>query len=159
MRWRLHQLQHDLVWILEIAGESAFVDPGRDRVGRRVEPRAGRGQLLVAGVDVVHGDRQPRGLSSHDLELVEYVAPRGVRGDPGICNPGAAHLAITVDDIHDRYERLTAAGARFYSPPNAITAGINEGGFTCYFEDPDQIVLELVQPPAHRLTGAGGSHR
>jgi catechol 2,3-dioxygenase-like lactoylglutathione lyase family enzyme len=108
-------------------------------------------QLVVPG--------QPRGLSSHDLELVEYVAPRGVRGDPGICNPGAAHLAITVDDIHDRYERLTAAGARFYSPPNAITAGINEGGFTCYFEDPDQIVLELVQPPAHRLTGAGGSHR
>jgi catechol 2,3-dioxygenase-like lactoylglutathione lyase family enzyme len=108
-------------------------------------------QLVVPG--------QPRGLSSHDLELVEYVAPLGVRGDPGICNPGAAHLAITVDDIHDRYERLTAAGVRFYSPPNAITAGINEGGFTCYFEDPDQIVLELVQPPAHRLTGAGGSHR
>jgi len=108
-------------------------------------------QLVVPG--------QPRGLSSHDLELVEYVAPRGVRGDPGICNPGAAHLAIAVDDIHDRYERLTAAGARFYSPPNAITAGVNEGGFTCYFEDPDQIVLELVQPPAHRLTEAGGGHQ
>ncbi|MCW2892784.1 MAG: Glyoxalase/bleomycin resistance protein/dioxygenase [Actinomycetia bacterium] len=104
-------------------------------------------QLVVPG--------QPRGLSSHDLELVEYVSPRGVRGDPGICNPGAAHLAITVDDIHARYEKLTAAGARFSSPPNAITAGVNKGGFTCYFEDPDQIVLELVQPPAHRLTGSG----
>jgi catechol 2,3-dioxygenase-like lactoylglutathione lyase family enzyme len=108
-------------------------------------------QLVVPG--------QPRGLSSHDLELVEYLSPRGVRGDAGICNPGAAHLALTVDDIHARYERLTAAGARFYSPPNVITAGINEGGFTCYFEDPDQIVLELVQPPAHRLTGASGGQR
>jgi catechol 2,3-dioxygenase-like lactoylglutathione lyase family enzyme len=94
---------------------------------------------------------QPRGLSSHDLELVQYLQPRGTRGEAEICNPGAAHLALTVDDIHTRYEKLTAAGVRFYSPPNAITAGINAGGFTCYLEDPDQIVLELVQPPAHRL--------
>jgi catechol 2,3-dioxygenase-like lactoylglutathione lyase family enzyme len=100
-------------------------------------------QLAVPG--------QPRGLSTHDLELVQYVAPRGARQDAGICNPGAAHMAIAVDDIHARYEKLTAAGTRFFSPPNAITAGVNEGGYTCYFEDPDQIVLELVQPPAHRL--------
>lgn len=104
-------------------------------------------QLAVPG--------QPRSLSTHDLELVEYVAPRGVRQDAGICNPGAAHMAIAVDDIHARYMKLTAAGTRFFSPPNAITAGINEGGFTCYFEDPDQIVLELVQPPAHRLANSG----
>jgi catechol 2,3-dioxygenase-like lactoylglutathione lyase family enzyme len=105
-------------------------------------------QLAVPG--------QPRGLSSHDLELVEYVTPRGSRGDAQICNPGAAHLAIAVDDIHARSERLTAAGVRFYSPPNVITAGVNEGGFTCYFEDPDRIVLEMVQPPAHRLAGRAG---
>jgi catechol 2,3-dioxygenase-like lactoylglutathione lyase family enzyme len=102
-------------------------------------------QLAVPG--------QPRGTSSHDLELVEYVSPRGERGDAGICNPGAAHLALTVDDIHARYEKLVAAGTRFYSPPNAITAGVNQGGYTCYFEGPDRIVLELVQPPAHRLAG------
>ncbi|MDX6330670.1 MAG: lactoylglutathione lyase, partial [Streptomycetaceae bacterium] len=42
-------------------------------------------------------------------------------------------------------------GVRFFSPPNAITSGINKDGWTCYFEDPDRIVLELVQPPAHRL--------
>ena len=94
---------------------------------------------------------QPRGLSTHDLELVEYVAPRGTRGDINICNPGAAHLAFAVDDINNRYERLTAAGIHFFSPPNMITAGVNEGGFTCYFHDPDQIVLEMVQPSAHRL--------
>jgi catechol 2,3-dioxygenase-like lactoylglutathione lyase family enzyme len=90
---------------------------------------------------------QPRGRSTHDLELLEFVAPRGIRGDIGICNPGAAHLAIGVDDIQDRYGRLIAAGVHFFSPPNLITAGINEGGFTCYFHDPDQIVLEMVQPP------------
>lgn len=94
---------------------------------------------------------QPRGLSSHDLELVEYVNPRGTRGDTNICNPGAAHLAICVDDIQDRYEMLHSAGVQFNSPPTAITAGVNVGGFTCYFRDPDQIVLEMVQPPARRL--------
>ena len=94
---------------------------------------------------------QPRGISSHDLELVEYVHPRGARGDPNICNPGAAHLAMCVDDIQERYARLRAAGVHFVSPPNAITAGVNAGGLTCYFHDPDQIVLELVQSPPRRL--------
>jgi catechol 2,3-dioxygenase-like lactoylglutathione lyase family enzyme len=94
---------------------------------------------------------QPRGVSSHDLELVEYVQPRGTRGDIGICNPGAAHLAITVDGIAESYSRLLAAGVAFISPPNKITAGVNLGGYACYFRDPDEIVLELLQPPAHRL--------
>lgn len=94
---------------------------------------------------------EPRGLSTHDLELVEYVVPRLERVTPEVWRPGAAHLAIAVDDIHERYEHLTALGVRFVSSPNLITAGINEGGFTCYFLDPDSIVLEMVQPPAHRL--------
>lgn len=94
---------------------------------------------------------QPRGISTHDLELVEYVSPVGSRGDINICNPGAAHLAMTVDDIHERYERLVSAGVTFVSPPNPITAGVNTGGHTCYFRDPDDIVLEMVQPPTHRL--------
>ncbi len=94
---------------------------------------------------------EPRGLSTHDLELVEYVRPKGARGDINICNPGAAHLAFAVDDIHERYRRLVADGVKFFSPPNAITAGINLGGFTCYFHDPDAIVLEMIQPPPSRL--------
>jgi catechol 2,3-dioxygenase-like lactoylglutathione lyase family enzyme len=98
-----------------------------------------------------------RGLSTHDLELVQYVQPRGERGDIGICNPGAAHMALAVDDIRERYERLTRAGVHFFSEPNEITAGVNQGGLTCYFHDPDQIVLEMVQPPAHRLAARAES--
>jgi catechol 2,3-dioxygenase-like lactoylglutathione lyase family enzyme len=99
-------------------------------------------QLAVPG--------QPRTISTHDLELVEYVRPRGERRDGRICDPGAAHLALTVRDAQAIYERLMKAGVRFVSPPNAITAGVNEGGYACYFHDPDDIVLELLQPPAHR---------
>ena len=94
---------------------------------------------------------QPRGVSTHDLELVEYVSPKGERGDINVCNPGAAHMAITTTDALAEYDRMVEAGVRFFSPPNAITAGVNEGGYACYFHDPDQIVLELLQPPAHRL--------
>jgi catechol 2,3-dioxygenase-like lactoylglutathione lyase family enzyme len=100
-------------------------------------------QLAVPG--------QPRGLSTHDLELVQYVAPKGERGDDGIKNPGQAHLALTVEDMAAEYERLRSAGVEFFSEPNLITAGVNEGGYTVYFWGFDRIVHELVQPPRHRL--------
>lgn len=110
-------------------------------------------RLLVAQF-VVPG--QPRGISNHDLELVQYLVPKGERGSCEICNPGAAHMAIVVDDIYERYERFINAGVEFVSPPNEITAGINAGGHTCYFRDPDDIILELMQPPAHGRVRQGG---
>jgi len=58
---------------------------------------------------------QPRGISTHDLELVQYLSPNGERGSREICNPGAAHMAMTVDDIHQRYERFVSAGVEFVS--------------------------------------------
>jgi catechol 2,3-dioxygenase-like lactoylglutathione lyase family enzyme len=97
----------------------------------------------------VHGE--PRGLSTHDLELVEYVTPRGHRGEAEIRNPGEAHLAICVDDADAEYARLRSLGVEFVSAPNRVEAGVNLGGKVCYFRDPDRIVLELVQPPAARL--------
>ena len=99
-------------------------------------------QLAVPG--------RPAGVSTHDLELVEYVVPRGVRQDPARHHPGAAHLAFAVADISAEHARLVAAGVRFVSPPNPITAGVNAGGAACYFTDPDDCTLELVQPPPHR---------
>ena len=85
-------------------------------------------------------------ISNHDLELIEYVNPRGERGDPGTHHPGAAHLAFAVDDIYERYEKLRDKGVEFVSPPNPITSGMNEGGATCYLRDPDTITLEMFQP-------------
>jgi catechol 2,3-dioxygenase-like lactoylglutathione lyase family enzyme len=86
--------------------------------------------------------------SGHLLELVEYVNPRCDPTDTATCRPGSAHLAFQVADIHKKYEEMIAAGVRFKSPPNAITAGINKGGFTCYFLDPDDITLEIIQAPS-----------
>lgn len=100
-------------------------------------------QLAVPG--------QPRGLSTHDLELVQYVSPRGERGDDNIKNPGQGHLALCIEDMAAEYARLMESGVEFFSEPNHITSGINEGGYTVYFWGFDRIVHELVQPPKHRL--------
>lgn len=91
---------------------------------------------------------QPRGCSSHDLELVEYVAPRGKPRGGGRNRPGASHLAFAVTDIRATHDRLVALGVSFVSAPQAITAGVNKGGYACYLIDPDEITLELVQPPS-----------
>lgn len=106
-------------------------------------------QLAVRG--------RPRQLSSHDLELVEYVVPRGSRQDPARHHPGSGHLAFAVTDIDAEHRRLVEAGVRFVSPPNRITAGVNSGGAACYFLDPDEITLELVQPPPDRAHLLGPS--
>ncbi len=88
-----------------------------------------------------------RGVADHDLELVHYRIPEGRRSEAEIRNPGEAHLAIAVTDADATYERLTAAGVVFISPPNKITTGANTGGKGCYFRGPDDIMHELVQPP------------
>lgn len=94
------------------------------------------------------------GPSGHVLELIEYVHPKGDQLDSTPCNVGAAHFAMLTDDIHGLYEAMSTAGVRFVNPPVAIEAGINKGGYTCYFKDPDDFTLEILQPPEWRLQAA-----
>jgi len=97
------------------------------------------------------------GRSTHMLELVEYVAPRGtVERGPATNEVGAAHLAFLVDDLPARYERMLAAGVAFRNPPVAITEGANRGGMAAYLHDPDGITLELLQPSPERLAALAG---
>jgi catechol 2,3-dioxygenase-like lactoylglutathione lyase family enzyme len=91
---------------------------------------------------------QPRLISTHHLELIEYVNPKREPREMQICIPGSAHMAFVVEELETEYRRLSNAGVQFVSPPNAILSGVNAGGFTCYFRDPDDITLEMVQPPA-----------
>jgi catechol 2,3-dioxygenase-like lactoylglutathione lyase family enzyme len=86
------------------------------------------------------------------LELVEYVQPLGAGKQPAPGDVGFSHLSMEVDDIHDEFKRLSQQGVSFRSTPVAITAGTNEGGYVCYFVDPDGNGLEFFQLPA-RATG------
>ena len=93
--------------------------------------------------------RLPRGgvaASGHHIELLEYRAPRGVRGDARTFNPGNAHVAFMVEDLAAAYADLKAKGVRFKSAPVEIIHGRNRGAKAVYCLDPDDITLELVQP-------------
>lgn len=87
------------------------------------------------------------GLSTHVLELVEYVSPSGHAPTLPTNNVGTAHLAFIVDDADAEYQRLHAQGVDFRNPPIEVTEGVNRGGKAAYFTDPDGITLELMQPP------------
>ncbi len=98
-------------------------------------------QLCVPG--------QPVPISHHHIELVEYVHPRGEDIPLDTNRTGVGHWAFIVDDIHAEFDRLKALGVQFKADtPIAIEAGVNKGGFTIYFTDPDGITLELLQPPS-----------
>jgi catechol 2,3-dioxygenase-like lactoylglutathione lyase family enzyme len=98
----------------------------------------------------------PSGPSTHHLELIQYVSPVGAGPRPTPSNDvGASHLALMVTDIHRRYERMCEQGVAFRGPPVEITEGTNKGGFACYFEGPDFLTFELLQPSQERLEELG----
>jgi catechol 2,3-dioxygenase-like lactoylglutathione lyase family enzyme len=84
--------------------------------------------------------------TTHQLELFEYVQPRGVAADIRTNNPGSAHVSYLVDDLKAIYETLKAKGVQFRSPPIDLDEGPNKGGVALYMLDPDGITIELFQP-------------
>jgi catechol 2,3-dioxygenase-like lactoylglutathione lyase family enzyme len=94
--------------------------------------------------------RAPGIEGGHVLELFQYLAPAGQRAaDSAPCDVGTPHLCLAVGDLHDRYERLRAAGVdTFVSPPVEVDTGINRGALALYLRDPDGILIELFQPPS-----------
>jgi catechol 2,3-dioxygenase-like lactoylglutathione lyase family enzyme len=97
-------------------------------------------QLRIPGVPVT--------VSGHHIELVEYERPRGDAIPLDTNRPGVGHWCFITNDIHTDFERLKSKGVVFKSEsPNYIAAGVNTGGYTCYFLGPDGITLEMLQPP------------
>ncbi len=93
----------------------------------------------------------PLDASDHIVELVQYIAPIG-KVVPLVTNtPGIAHFAFLVDDILERFNRLSGLGVSFRNPPVTITEGTNRGGMVCYFHGPDGETLEFLQPSPEKL--------
>jgi catechol 2,3-dioxygenase-like lactoylglutathione lyase family enzyme len=104
-------------------------------------------QLKLPGID--------SRFSTHMLELIQYVTPDGGARELPTNQVGVAHLALLVNDISDRYERMRASGVVFRNPPVEITEGANAGGYACYLHDPDGITLELLQFSPARADALG----
>ena len=90
------------------------------------------------------------GAPGIELELIEYVQPRGAPLPLRTNVPGVAHIAFDVDDIDAALARLAAAGTTPVSPPVEIDRGVHCGMRACYLRDPDGFTIELMQQPRSR---------
>ena len=81
----------------------------------------------------------------HQLELVEYVTPKGEHVE---CQPnsvGAAHISLGFDDLDAILPVLHEKGV-VPSEVQTIAEGPLAGGRVAYARDPDGIILELYGP-------------
>jgi catechol 2,3-dioxygenase-like lactoylglutathione lyase family enzyme len=80
------------------------------------------------------------------LELIEYENPKGIKVESHPNTPGNTHICFLVEDIWAIYDRLQQAGVKFVSEPVTATAGPNQGRQVVYVRDPDDILVQLMQP-------------
>ena len=85
----------------------------------------------------------------HKIELLEYRAPadRRRQNDLRPCDLGAAHIALTVDNLDDVLERIAASGWNAAGKPQMLTLGPNAGKRVVYVRDPDGTTIEFMQMP------------
>jgi len=82
-------------------------------------------------------------LGNAYIEIHRYLAPAGRPGDdqrpPN--DGGIGHFALDVVDLPAEYERLSAAGVRFLSPPQEMPGIVN----TALGRDPDGNLIEFQE--------------
>jgi len=82
----------------------------------------------------------------NNIELIEYVEPKGTTMDLATCNTGVAHIAFNVDDIQKMYDDLSVKGVKVVSPPVWAPAADGKGKWAvCYLRGPDGITFELIE--------------
>jgi lactoylglutathione lyase len=80
-----------------------------------------------------------------DIELIEYVTPKGRPVERNQQDFGNVHIAFYVDDIHKTHHDLMEKGVKFVTAPNESNEGPETGVKMCYFHDPDGVLLELME--------------
>lgn len=77
------------------------------------------------------------------LELSYYHSPKRLAGEQrNIYDIGISHIAFTVHDIEDAYNKLHKAGVVFNAPPQLSPDGYAKVTFC---RDPDGNLIELVE--------------
>lgn len=86
--------------------------------------------------------------SSQTLELLQYLTPLGSPRIHSVNDPGSGHVGLRVDDLPALVDRLSRAGFVARSSPVALDGQPWWKGATCvYVNDPDGVVVELIQRP------------
>lgn len=77
------------------------------------------------------------------IELLEFAShPDSHAADPELTSLGITHIAFTVRNLDELYQKLTLAGIAFISPPSKSPDGIAKVAFC---RDPAGNYLELVE--------------
>jgi lactoylglutathione lyase len=122
----------------------------RDVSGERVEKIIGFDKLHMKIANITTPD-------NGNIELIQYVSPKGKRLDLATCNTGVAHLAFTVDSIDKVYKEWSARGVQFIHEPLWSAGGALKGWGIAYFRGPDGITMEVMEAPRgvklHPATG------
>ena len=115
------------------------VSPIEDVVSENVRKIVGfpGAHLRISMVSIPGGNR---------IELIQYVMPQGAPVDSSTCNPGAAHIALQVDDVEKMYKDLSGRGIKFINPPEwgPGPGGIGHWGVS-YLKGPDGITVEIME--------------
>jgi catechol 2,3-dioxygenase-like lactoylglutathione lyase family enzyme len=114
---------------------------------------SGRPYELLSGLFGARGRVVRLRLGSEEIELTEFLAPRGrpmpvdLRANDHLFQ----HIAIVVSDIAKAYEALREHGVEHAStgPQRLPDWNPNAGGISAfYFRDPDRHFLEIINFPA-----------
>ena len=118
-------------------------------MGFELKSRAPRSQNLIERLTSIPGASIKVAYLAghrHTMELIEYTGPTE-KGTflPPICDAGASHIALNVNDL----EAAAAASAAFGFKPMgdiiAIDAGPNERRRVVYLRSPDGITIEFLE--------------
>jgi len=122
----------------------------RELSGERMEKMIGLPDVRMRISNIVLPD-------NGNVELAEYMSPRGRQIDLAPCNTGLAHLAFTVDDLQQSYEELCEKGVHFVHAPLWAKEGALKGWGISRCYGPDGITIELMEAPQrvalHPATG------
>ncbi|MBC8268136.1 MAG: VOC family protein [Rhodospirillaceae bacterium] len=76
------------------------------------------------------------------IELLAFDQPEPTQATP-LTAIGPTHVALSVSDLDQLYQRMTKAGVDFNAPPALSPQG---GAKVAFCRDPDGTFIELVEP-------------
>jgi len=149
MPFRILAADHTGITVSDIERSLAF---WQDVLGFELSHRAHqKGELAeqitgVVGAEILIAVLKAPG---HKIELLEYRAPpdRERQNNLRPCDLGAAHIALTVDNLDEVLDRIAAFGWKTAGEPQTLTVGPNSGKRVIYVRDPDGTTIELMQMP------------
>ena len=82
------------------------------------------------------------------VELIQFVDAPVRKSVPDLFKTSISELCFSTDDIDQEYQRLQKLGVRFLSEPQSFDSTAYGFGKSraVYFFDPDDNILELIQP-------------